>query len=241
MKETKLETELAKEAGLQLPEELQKKLRELSKQLAGKLPEFQGKELSKLDAEAMKKLLKSLDLEKLAELLKGLNAEELKALAEALQQKLGQKLDKLGEACRLSAEELEMLEQLAKQACMGGRRPGLEQGNHGSPLPLPGRGGVSRGPGAASLEYSGKSPAAKGQLRSERLKGAPVRPKDWELVGLTRTAPEIGKGSRATTGRGGIEGSKTAAWRRRLAPKHRKAVQRYFRTGKSAPAGRKNK
>ena len=97
----------------------------------------------------------------------------------------------------------------------------------------PGRGGVSRGRGDATLEFSGET-----QGRTDEFEARELEPAEWldpestAIVGVGAAPPTVeptaqGGGlveTRASAGR--------AAWKRRVAPHHRDAVQSFFGGGK---------
>lgn len=93
----------------------------------------------------------------------------------------------------------------------------------------PGRGGITRGRADAKLTW-GKETAPFDRFKAEPLPpGAARSPDDWapmvELPGLpqesaTRSAGSTGRQYAAAAGQG--------AWRRNLAPRHQRAVKKYF-------------
>lgn len=97
----------------------------------------------------------------------------------------------------------------------------------------PGRGGVNRGRGDAPMIWGDESPGRTDQFGAEVLPQA--RLKDLEssnLLGIGSAAPEVdARGESAGLSEVGASAGKTA-WRRRLSPKHRRAVGTFF-TGRS--------
>ena len=93
---------------------------------------------------------------------------------------------------------------------------------------LPGRGGVTRGRGDAFLGMTGNTEGTTEAFQTQRLPpgGAPSR--EWARVGLSRGTPETNPVRDTGAGSAGAEGSGEASWRRRLAPRHREAVKRFF-------------
>ena len=94
---------------------------------------------------------------------------------------------------------------------------------------MPGRGGVSRGRGDAALDFSGETPGRSDEFEAHQLSPAELLdPESTAIVGVGASAPSIdptGQAgglveTRATSGR--------AAWKRRVAPHHRDAVQGFF-------------
>jgi hypothetical protein len=94
---------------------------------------------------------------------------------------------------------------------------------------MPGRGGISRGPGHATLEYNHQTAGEIENLKVERLPPGRVPGRDWELMSVRRSQPRV-EPERAGTVSGTVtvEGPGAATFRRRLAPRHRDAVQRFF-------------
>jgi hypothetical protein len=94
----------------------------------------------------------------------------------------------------------------------------------------PGRGGVSRGRGDAPLDYENEAPEAQ-EFKAQKLASHVKPSRDWTLVGVTRAEPRTAPIENAGPGGAAAAGDGGAAWRTRLAPRHRDAVKRYFTTG----------
>ena len=93
----------------------------------------------------------------------------------------------------------------------------------------PGSGGVSRGRGDAALTFGAETPHASGAFEAKRLD--PARAADLEqlkLLGVGSATPTASDAGEA----GGLErlgpDAGNAAWRRRVAPRHRHAVGTFF-------------
>jgi hypothetical protein len=93
----------------------------------------------------------------------------------------------------------------------------------------PGRGGVSRGRADAELTWGDESPGRTDQFEPEQLPDARVLDTEsTAIVGVGATRPDVEPVGQsggavdvsASTGR--------SAWKRRLAPHHRDAVQGFF-------------
>jgi hypothetical protein len=93
----------------------------------------------------------------------------------------------------------------------------------------PGRGGVTRGRGDAQLDFSGETPGRTDAFEARELPGAERHDAEsTALVGVGGTAPTVdpraeGAGlaeTRASAGK--------SAFKRRVAPRHRDAVQGFF-------------
>lgn len=96
----------------------------------------------------------------------------------------------------------------------------------------PGSGGVSRGRADAALSSGHESPHASGAFEAKRLDPARVADAEQlQLLGVGSTTPEALDVGEAA----GLEAlgpdSGNAAWRRRLAPRHRHAVGTFFGGG----------
>lgn len=93
----------------------------------------------------------------------------------------------------------------------------------------PGAGGITRGRGDAELQLGGDSPFESDEFDAQRLEAA--RLEDLEhthLLGLGAAAPTVSGEGQATGQRAlGADAGKSA-WRRRLAPRHRRAVGAFF-------------
>jgi hypothetical protein len=99
----------------------------------------------------------------------------------------------------------------------------------GDPGGNPGRGGITRGRADADLTW-GKETAPFDRFKSQPLPpGAARSPDDWapvvELPGVPRESAARSVGS---TGRQYAAAAGQAAWRRNLAPRHQRAVKKYF-------------
>jgi len=97
----------------------------------------------------------------------------------------------------------------------------------------PGRGGVSRGRGDAALDFSGETPGRTDVFEARELDPAEwLDPESTAIVGVGAAAPTIDPKAQ---GGGLVETQASAgraAWKRRVAPHHRDAVQSFFGGGK---------
>ena len=93
----------------------------------------------------------------------------------------------------------------------------------------PGRGGVSRGRGDAALEYGNETEGRTEQFAPQVLPSAERLDIDSTgVVGVGSTAPTV---EPLAQGAGWVEvqaSTGKSAWKRRLAPHHREAVQEFF-------------
>ena len=93
----------------------------------------------------------------------------------------------------------------------------------------PGRGGVSRGPGSAPLDFGAETPFESDDFEAKRLDSAQLEDLDrTDVLGIGSTAPTVVGAGEATGQRALGADSGKAAWRRRLAPRHRRAVGTFF-------------
>ena len=92
----------------------------------------------------------------------------------------------------------------------------------------PGKGGITRGRGDAGLGLTNETEGATDAFRARRLPRGAVVPKTWERIGVSRVAPSVDPVRSGEPGSAGVEGTGEATWHRRLAPRHREAVRRYF-------------
>ena len=97
----------------------------------------------------------------------------------------------------------------------------------------PGRGGVSRGRGDAALQFSGETPGRTDAFEAKELDPAEwLDPESTAIVGVGAAAPTVDP---VAQGGGLVETRSSAgraAWKRRVAPHHRDAVQSFFGGGK---------
>ena len=93
----------------------------------------------------------------------------------------------------------------------------------------PGRGGVTRGRGDAPMMWGDESPGRSDQFEARALPGARLSdPESSAILGIGSAAPTVDAHGE---GAGLVETSPTSgktAWRRRLSPKHRRAVGSFF-------------
>ena len=93
---------------------------------------------------------------------------------------------------------------------------------------VPGKGGISRGRGDAFLGLTNDTQGGTDAFKAERVPGGGAPSREWVRIGTSRTAPETNPVRDTGAGNAGAEGSGEASWRRRLAPRHRDAVKRFF-------------
>jgi hypothetical protein len=99
-------------------------------------------------------------------------------------------------------------------------------------LDMPGRGGVTRGPGAASMLWKDPSTEEGVKFKEEVLPPSSLESlKDSVRAGLSAGAPQKGKGSKDTASSGALDGAASgggSASTQVVLPRHRQAVERYF-------------
>ena len=93
---------------------------------------------------------------------------------------------------------------------------------------------MSRGRADADLDLTGTSEEGSLASKPERLPPGAPRPAPSQRVGLSRGGPTPGAVRETGAGSAGDDGVGAAAWRRRIAPRHRDAVRLFF--GAPAPA-----
>ncbi|HEX5009560.1 MAG TPA: hypothetical protein VFY71_04090 [Planctomycetota bacterium] len=111
-------------------------------------------------------------------------------------------------------------------SCAGGNCPG--GGNEGVNSGLPGNGGISRGRADAELLYDGQTADSANQLPPEQLPATGWTAPDWTISGVQLVEPETQPIEDMSAGGAGSQGAGEGAWHRRLAPRHRAAVERFF-------------
>jgi hypothetical protein len=98
----------------------------------------------------------------------------------------------------------------------------------------PGRGGITRGPGHATLELNENFDGDTSALQAHKLPPGRVVKKDWEVMQSRRVDPEVNPQRNTQAGGEAAAGAGEAAWQRRLSPSHRAVVREFF-TSKRAP------
>lgn len=180
------------------------------------------------------------DMKKLADALNSLTAEELAKLRELFEQGLmsSAQMQSCENARILTAEELrKMLRQQCNKsgngnctnlsACISASM--LCQSSYFNSR-LPGKGGVSRGPGHAALEFSGNTEENGFLFDLQALPKGTPQFKQNKLVGISATAPEVNIGaSQSSGGAINLQNTRSAATvSASILPQHRKVVQSYF-------------
>ncbi|QDU66798.1 hypothetical protein [Engelhardtia mirabilis] len=98
-------------------------------------------------------------------------------------------------------------------------------------LKAAGGGGVSRGPGEASLDFTGETARFSEQFEATALPSGQYPDLEHsQTIGISTGDPQVDvvrQGAALTEF--GTEGGQSS-WRRRLAPRHRDAVRRFFQT-----------
>lgn len=129
----------------------------------------------------------------------------------------------LGEGQAFEGADLD-LQALLDQLGEGGA------GGDGDPVAggIPGAGGITRGPGHATLEFNENFDGDTSALVPTKLPPGRIVPKEWEVTQSRRADPEVAPVRHASTGGDAAGGAGEAAWRRRLAPRHRDVVREFF-------------
>jgi hypothetical protein len=100
---------------------------------------------------------------------------------------------------------------------------------------VPGRGGVTRGRGDAELGLLGRTEPLTEEMTAKRLPPSARLSKEWTSIGVRRGEPKADAVREEATGASGDEGAGEAAWTRRLAPRHRAVVRRFFSEEEGSP------
>jgi len=143
------------------------------------------------------------------------DAEDLARLAEALAETA---LEKIEARPGIAGEAVEDLEALLRGMREGGKGDG----------DTPGRGGIDRGPGHATLELTEDFDGDTSALGAHKLPPGRVLPQDWEVMQTRRIDPEVAPVRNEAPGGVAAGGAGEAAWRRRLSPSHRAVVREFF-------------
>ncbi|MFT4540178.1 MAG: hypothetical protein ACI841_000334 [Planctomycetota bacterium] len=103
---------------------------------------------------------------------------------------------------------------------------------------MPGAGGVNRGRADAEMSWGAESQGRSEDFDVKRLTPAQLEDLDSsQLLGLGAAVPTV-EAAGESVGVGEISGSTgKAAWKRRLSPRHRRAVGTFFAPGSSASKG----
>ncbi len=164
--------------------------------------------------------------------------EDLQRLAQALAEAAGEQLGDLALQGLVDPAALTDLQDVLAQydlmgvvghvhgpECVGGNCPAGMLPGAGQ---FPGRGGISRGPGAAMLNYSNQTEGDTSAFEARRLPPGRSASQEWQLVGLSRARPDADPERATGAGGEGEAGTGAASWRRRLAPRHREVVRKFF-------------
>jgi hypothetical protein len=119
--------------------------------------------------------------------------------------------------------------------CLGGSCSGSGNGNCPGGGNTPGRGGVSRGRGDAEMSYGNESDKKNTKFKDVILPpGLLDEPKN-DVVATTPREPEVNPAESAprSAARASDASSGRETWERKLRPRHRGVVRRYF-DGKAA-------
>jgi hypothetical protein len=126
-------------------------------------------------------------------------------------------------ACKCDGKDLE---DFLRKKCSGKLCDALCEGNR------PGRGGVTRGPGAAALTWKEESKADGVKFKEEALPAADLEAlKKSKLAGLSTAQPKVGEGKGVPVGSGALAGAAAGGGSSSTAvilPRHRATVGRYF-------------
>jgi hypothetical protein len=199
--------------------------------------------LTRKAAEENEMIKENLGLDKeLAEALKAgtLTPEQLEKLKDLLKDAKGDlshQLDKLCKGDLIDAELLELCKGAGECDCEGLAEFLKKSGCSGDLCDQvalcnkPGRGGLSRGPGAAEMLWKDPTTEDGFKFKEQALPPARLKAlKDSKNIGLSAAAPQKGKEAEATSAGAltGAEGDGGSASTQVVLPRHRGAVERYF-------------
>ena len=91
--------------------------------------------------------------------------------------------------------------------------------------------GISRGPGSVPLSWGEETPDLRDQMRAEGLPAPDSPEAAMQLLGFGQVAPEVQAETEGQRAGGAVGATGDAAWKRRMSPEQRKAVQRFFQRG----------
>lgn len=186
-------------------------LRKLNKNGSNGLPGA-SKELK----DRLQRLLKSGELPQ--------DSEERQELLNDLKEYLDQEFDKL-EDLRKKCKKCEGEGEGACKECGDGQcKDGQCQGERG------GRGGITRGPGAAPLTWGDESKLEGTKFKESILpEGRPDKLRD-EVIGVTATSPDVEPGTNAPRNQARQSTVETGSetWNRAVRPRHRPVLKKYF-------------
>jgi phosphate uptake regulator len=171
----------------------------------------------------------------------GLTKEQLKKLTEALKEgkiELSKKVERMVKAKLLDAAELEKCDKAGKCDCEA-LAAFLKENGATSDLSDAiansedaDKGGVTRGPGAAKLEFGDETNEDGFTFKEEALPPAALQAiKESEITGLSPSSPNTGKDKRKPGASGALDGAMAgggSANTQVVLPRHRGAVERYF-------------
>ncbi|MCE9595641.1 MAG: hypothetical protein K8S98_15745 [Planctomycetes bacterium] len=161
-----------------------------------------------------------------------LSAQELAQLSDELAAALDARMERLAKAGLVGKAQLERfreLERFSDHVCDGEcKRAGVCKGA-GRANAAPGRGGVSRGRGDAELTWGDEAVGKSDEFTAKALDPATMLdPESTAIVGLAANAPTVDAQGESAGGANVEASGGQGVWRRRLAPHHRDAVQRFF-------------
>jgi len=170
--------------------------------------------------------------------LKSLSKEDMEKLLDAIQANkgnLGRTVTNLANLRMIDAKMLGLCNSAGECPNPGGLAEFLSQCTNGSMsfaelAQCYGRGGVDRGRGDAPMTWKEESDPEGAKFKEEALPPS-TRLEDSHFVGVSRTAPELTADS-VETGNGALAGAKAgggSANSRVVLPRHKQAVQRFFK------------
>jgi len=129
----------------------------------------------------------------------------------------------LGGAGGIAIQRLQAMAAASQQSALRGLADRLAREGGGSPSP---------GPGAAPLDFGREAPDRADAFSPQRLSPSGLRDLEHsQAIGVGSTAPTFDPSGEAALRGGFGTGGQESSERRRLAPKHRRAVERFFAPG----------
>jgi hypothetical protein len=129
----------------------------------------------------------------------------------------------LGGAGGIAIQRLQSMAAASQQSALSSLAARLAREGGGSPSP---------GPGAAALDYGREAPDRADAFTPQRLTPSGLRDLEHsQVMGVGSTAPTFEPTGEAAQGGAFGTGGEESSERRRLAPKHRRAIERFFAPG----------
>ena len=160
---------------------------------------------------------------------------EAAALGESMREGLA---SRFGELAASGAFDPEALSRIAEGLAGLGGGEGGSEARVASGEGEPGSGGISRGRGDAELLFEGETEEQAGRFAERALPAATQMDREHsELVARGEALPEVAPEEGAAGDSRTSESTGAGAWRRRVAPRHRRAVREFFGSSGAGTSG----